>query len=361
MGNKMHARMPKHFVLEERLERYGRAIEADPAHWRGRWAEACWPLLPAAQGPGNRTQRPASPLPAAGRPQSSLPAASHPDGRAPVACRPQGSTPAAGRSGACSPSASPLGNSTTAADPVQGTDARRSEGYGAVYLDLGCGKGSFLVESARRNPSALFIGMDAEPMCIAYAAQRVCESGVRNAVAVPGAADKLGAYFAPGELAGIALNFPTPHPKAHYARERLTSVAHLLGYRDLLAPGGAVTLRTDSLPLWRFSLETFRDAGYRTRWVSEDVRAEHPGLPATEYEMRLSAQGATVYGICAEPAPLSEEAAQAALAAHKKPRSLMDYLPEDVFSLGYVPYGMERAVENLRNRRLKRPLNAADD
>ena len=284
MGNNMHARMPKHFVLEERLERYGRAIEADPAHWRGQWARACWPLF----------------------------------------------------------------------SPTR-TAAQRRAAYRAVFLDLGCGKGAFLVDSAQRNPSVLFIGMDAEPVCIAYAAQRVCESGVRNAVAVPGTADKLGTYFASGELAGITLNFPTPHPKAHYAQERLTSVAHLLAYRNLLAPGGAVTLRTDSLPLWRFSLETFRDAGYRMRWVSANVRAEHPELPETEYEVRLRARGATVYGICAEPAPLAEDAAQAALAAHEKPRSLMDYLPEDVFSLDYVPYGMERAVENLRNRRLKQP------
>ena len=40
----MHARLPKHFVLEERLERYADAIELRPAVWRGRWAEACWPL-----------------------------------------------------------------------------------------------------------------------------------------------------------------------------------------------------------------------------------------------------------------------------------------------------------------------------
>ena len=44
MPHALHARLPKNFVLEERLERYGRVIELDPAAWRGRWARACAPL-----------------------------------------------------------------------------------------------------------------------------------------------------------------------------------------------------------------------------------------------------------------------------------------------------------------------------
>lgn len=285
---KMHARMPKNFVLEERLERYRRAIEVEPARWRGQWAEACWPLNPTAHRAASKS-----------------------------------ANSGAGR-------------------------------FREVRLDLGCGKGSYLVACAEREPDVLFIGIDAEPVCIAYTAQRICEAGLANALALPGSAAKLARFFAPGELAGVTLNFPTPHPKAHYARERLTSVAHLLSYRDLLAPGGTVTLRTDSLPLWRFSLETFALAGYRALWTSENARTDHPELPETEYEARTRELGAAVYGICATPEPLSKaEAAQALEKARALPKSLMDYLPENAPAMGYVPLGMERAVENLRNRRLK--------
>ena len=98
----MHARLPKHFVLEERLERYRDAIEPDPYHWRGHWTSACAPA---------------------------------------------GATP-----------------------------------FREVRLDLGCGKGSFTVEAARREPDVLFVGMDSEPVCIAYAAQRAVESGLPNVV-----------------------------------------------------------------------------------------------------------------------------------------------------------------------------------
>ena len=40
MPHALHARLPKNFVLEERLERYGRVIELDPAAWRKRYAPA---------------------------------------------------------------------------------------------------------------------------------------------------------------------------------------------------------------------------------------------------------------------------------------------------------------------------------
>ena len=342
---KMHARMPKNFVLEERLERYARAIEADPARWRGQWAQACFPLGGDIRKEGASDTAQADDADSAGEKNSIY-------GARPVAKPHPAPAP---RDAPADPAAARAATGTRPADAaLTATDRFR-----AVRLDLGCGKGTFLAESARREPEALFIGIDAEPVCVAYAAQRICEQGLPNALVVPGRADRLGSFFAPGELASLTLNFPTPHPKAHYAHERLTSVERLLGYRDLLAPGGTVTLRTDSLPLWRFSLKTFELAGYRALWSSEDARADHPELPETEYEARTRGLGATVYGICATPGPLTDAgAAQACARARELPRSLVDYLPDDTQNLGYVPLGMERAVENLRNRRLKEQARA---
>ena len=50
-----------------------------------------------------------------------------------------------------------------------------SKPFEHLHLDLGCGKGTYLVERAHREPDTLFIGMDQEPICIAYAAQKICE------------------------------------------------------------------------------------------------------------------------------------------------------------------------------------------
>ena len=245
------------------------------------------------------------------------------------------------------------GSWATACAPIGADDARGGalEHFDAVYLDLGCGKGAYLTACAARDPHSLFLGMDTEPICIAYAAQRIIECDLRNALVLPRGAESLARIFAPGELAGITLNFPTPFPKRKFAGKRLVHIDHLLAYRALLAPGARITLRTDSQPLRDYALTQFEAAGYDLRWVSDDVRAEHPEHPETEYEARLAARGAAVYGICATPGAVPTPAQVEA--GRDAEQSLAAYLPHDLSSLSYVPLGMEGFVVNARNRMAK--------
>lgn len=223
--------------------------------------------------------------------------------------------------------------------------------FARVHLDLGCGKGTYICERAQRETDTLFIGLDQEPLCIAYTAQKVVEASVRNALAVSRGADALAQIFAPGEVGSMTLNFPTPCPKARHATQRLVHVDRLMTYRAVLAPDATLTLRTDSKPLRDYAISQFEAAGYRTLWTSDDVRTEHPEHPETEYERRTRAKGAVVYGICGEPdAEPTDEQLQRGRDAE---RSLAAYLPDDLDSLDYVPLGMEEAVENFRNRRAK--------
>lgn len=278
----MHARLPKHFVLEERLERYADAIEVQPQSYRGNWAEACWPLASGANRPG--------------------------DGAPPDCAAPVGA-------------------------------------FREVRVDLGCGKGAFLVESAQHAPEVLFVGIDAEPLCMAYAAQHVMEAGLRNAVLVPAMGDALPRVFAPAEVSAIYMNFPTPYPRKRDAARRLVALERLLDYRQVLSAGGTVRLRTDSQPLRDFFLTQLELAGYEVTYRSDDDRAEHPDEPQSEYEQRLCAQGAKVLSVWATPGPEPEHIEQTASL------SLVDYLPDDLFAGGYVPHGMGQTIHNLRNRR----------
>lgn len=132
-----------------------------------------------------------------------------------------------------------------------------SKPFEHLHLDLGCGKGTYLVERAVREPNTLFIGMDQEPICIAYAAQKICEQELPNALVLPRGAASLPQLFAAGELDAITINFPTPQPKAKYAKKRLVHVEHLMLYRPLFAAGATVTLRTDSKPLRDYALGQF--------------------------------------------------------------------------------------------------------
>jgi tRNA (guanine-N7-)-methyltransferase len=268
----LHARLPKNFVLEERLERYADAIEPSPSRYAGRWAEACHPPSP------------------------------------------------------------------------EGGLAHFDE----VRLDMGCGKGSFTVEAARREKNVLFVGIDLEPICIAYAAQKAVESKLDNVVFVPGVADKLCSYFAAGEVSRVYLNFPTPFPRKKDAAGRLTHLDNLLRYRKVLADGGSVLLKTDSYPLWGFSKTQFELAGYRVDWEATDARRDRPDDPMSWYEERLSAQGATVFATLATPAREPVRNADGTV-EQTASLSLVDYLPEDLSTMDYVPHGMQGTVTNLRN------------
>ena len=222
---------------------------------------------------------------------------------------------------------------------------KSGNGFDEVRVDLGCGKGAFIVESARREPNVLFVGIDAEPLCMAYAAQRIMEADLRNAVVVPLQGDALQRIFAPGEVSTIHLNFPTPYPRKRDAARRLVSLERLIEYREVLANSGTLRLRTDSQPLRDFALTQLDLAGYRIVHSSEDERAEHPDEPSSEYEERLCAAGAHVLALWASPAnkPVCSEQTASL--------SLVDYLPEDLFEGRYVPHGMEQTIVNLRRQK----------
>ena len=274
----MHARTPKHFVLEERLERYADYIEPAPEDYAGRWAEACCPL---------------------------------------------GGTAA----------------------PADG--AEQPGRFREVRLDLGCGKGAFTVEAARREPGVLFLGMDGEPLCMAYAGGLAAKSGLENVVFVAWDGHRVTEAFAPGELSRIYLNFPTPFPRKRQARLRLTDATCLMDYRRILAPQGTLRLKTDSRPLYLFTLEELAAAGYKVLWTSEDARADFPDNPTSGYEERLAANGAKVFALEATPGP-----APASFSPTPQ-RGLIEYLPQDLADLDYVPLGMEATVWNMRNREAK--------
>lgn len=217
--------------------------------------------------------------------------------------------------------------------------------YNRTILDLGCGKGEYTIACAKHNPNTLYVGMDIEELCIVRSAERALNANVPNAVFIHANDPDLQTFFAPGELDGILMNFPTPYPKKKKAPLRLTHLDRLLTYRTLLAPGASIRLRTDSLPLRDFSLTQLKLAGYELIWNSDNVRSLFPDEPISGYEEKLTAQGAIICGFEAVPGPEPKHIEQTA------PLSLVSYLPENIEDMDYVPYGMQGCIENMRGRR----------
>ncbi len=244
-----------------------------------------------------------------------------------------------------------------AQDGASVDDACAPRPFREVRLDLGCGKGTFTVAAAKREPDVLFCGIDTESVCVMHAAELACAEHVPNAAFLVDEDPDLARIFAPGELGCIYLNFPTPFPKKKKAPLRLTHAERLIAYRTLLAPGGMVRLRTDSQPFADWSLIQFDLAGYTVVFQTDDLRATDGESPSSEYELKTSERGGTVHAIDAVPGPRPAPAPGSIV--QPVPESLFEYLPDDLEHLEYVPLGMAGAVENMRNHRRRMAAHAA--
>lgn len=318
------SRLSKHFSLKESLADCAQAVEFNPESWRGNWH---------AWTPANTDNLDAI---------IDATIESYQAAHAPEATRSNKQVFATTARRAAMPSAT--ADASSAATKATDTSSN-GKAYEKVVLDLGSGKGEYTIACAKLHPETLYIGIDIEEICMIRSAEHALNANVSNAVFITANDPDLQTLFAPGELDGILINFPTPYPNKKRAPLRLTYLDRLLTYRAILAPGATIRLRTDSLPLRDFSLTQLELAGYNLIWNSDDVRALFPDEPTSGYEEKLTAQGAVVCGFEAVPGPEPEHIEQTA------PLSLVSYLPENIEDMDYIPYGMQGCVENMRGRR----------
>ena len=181
----------------------------------------------------------------------------------------------------------------------------------ALYLELGCGKGRFTVETAAQHPDVLFIAIEKVADAQVVAMERAVAAGLTNVFFVVGDAAALPDYFAPGEVDRIYVNFCDPWPPKRQAKRRLTHRNFLTIYRKVLKEGGQIHFKTDNAPLFQFSLEEFPQVGFSLSEVTDDLHRDGPQGVMTDYEAKFHAEGIPIHRCVAimepwtppEPAP----------------------------------------------------------
>ena len=165
-----------------------------------------------------------------------------------------------------------------------------------LYVEIGCGKGTFLCESALRDGGAFFIGFERVFDVALLAAEKLREREVTNARVTVGNAAGIADMFAPHSVKRIYLNFSDPWPKARHAKRRLTYRSFLESYKKILTPDGEIFFKTDNRPLFDFSLEELRESGFHLRNITNDLHSSEweEGNIHTEYEDNFSAKGFTI-------------------------------------------------------------------
>lgn len=179
--------------------------------------------------------------------------------------------------------------------------SRWSEVFGndhPLRLEVGMGKGQFIMELASQNPGINYIGIEMYSSVLIRALQKMAEEELPNLKFLRIDARTLPECFAKDEVDRIYLNFSDPWPKDRHAKRRLTSRQFLARYNEILKPDGVIEFKTDNRPLFDFSLEEVREAGWQLLLCTYDLHHEEELMKdniMTEYEAKFSAKGNPIY------------------------------------------------------------------
>lgn len=165
-----------------------------------------------------------------------------------------------------------------------------------IYIEVGTGKGKFIVGMAKQYPNINFIGIEQSKSVIVTAAQKVIEANQPNIVLLKENAMELTDIFDSGEVANIYLNFSDPWPKNRHEKRRLTYSSFLETYRHILTADGDIIFKTDNRGLFEYSLVSFSKFGMTLEEISLDLHSlQDPTNVMTEYEEKFSAKGNPIY------------------------------------------------------------------
>ena len=188
-------------------------------------------------------------------------------------------------------------------------DPRKAKGHWAeifgnnnpVYLEIGCGKGKFILTRAQRNPNANYIAVEGQENVILRAMEKAEAAGLANLRLFNDFVNDLNDYFEKGELAGVYLNFSDPWPKARHDKRRLTYHKRLENYFQVMGDDGFVEFKTDNEGLFEFTLEEItllEEKGLKMAEMTRDLHGEdcvyESRLVTTEYEDKFSAAGKNI-------------------------------------------------------------------
>lgn len=162
-----------------------------------------------------------------------------------------------------------------------------------IYIEIGMGKGKFIIENALKYPNINFIGIEKYDSVIVKALKKIPE-GVKNLKMIRGDAMDINSFFKK-EVDHIYLNFSDPWPKTRHHLRRLSSKVFLDKYDSVFRKQKIIEMRTDNSSLFSYSLVSFSEHGYVLKKVSLNLHEEEEPFITTEYEDKFSKEGMPIY------------------------------------------------------------------
>ncbi len=167
-----------------------------------------------------------------------------------------------------------------------------------LYIEIGMGKGQFIIEMAKLYPNINFIGIEKYTSVLLRAIQKIGEEDIPNLRFLCLDATEITEIFAAEEVNKIYLNFSDPWPKDRHAKRRLPSKEYLERYDQILRTDGNLEFKTDNRGLFDFAVEQVSEANWSIDQITYDLHNDNDmniGNIMTEYEQKFSSMGNPIH------------------------------------------------------------------
>ena len=165
-----------------------------------------------------------------------------------------------------------------------------------IHIEIGMGKGKFIIENALKYPDINFIGIEKYDSILALALKKV-PGGIKNLKMIRLDALNIESVF-DKEIETIYLNFSDPWPKKRHEKRRLTSPEFLARYENIFKGNNHIVMKTDNANLFSYSIKTFNNNSYYILDITFDLETLHDvDNIKTEYEEKFTKLNCPIYKI----------------------------------------------------------------
>ena len=161
-------------------------------------------------------------------------------------------------------------------------------------LEIGSGKGEFLLRMANKFPNELFIGIEKNVTCAGISMKKLVENEISNAKLIYRDGGEIVKIIKNKAVKNIFLNFSDPWPKKRHHKRRLTSINFLNEYRRILADSGRIVFKTDNTDLFEYSIEMFKENNFNIISVDNNYDGSDQFDAQTEYEEYFRNEGTPI-------------------------------------------------------------------
>ena len=163
-----------------------------------------------------------------------------------------------------------------------------------IHIEIGMGKGDFIIGMAKKHPNINFIGIEMYDSVIVKAIKKLEDEKIKNLKLIRMDARLIEEIFNK-EIDLIYLNFSDPWPKNRCAKRRLTHERFLNRYENIFKNKKTIFMKTDNIDLFAFSIESLSEFGYILKNISLDLHnSDFEDNIMTEYEKKFSSKGVKI-------------------------------------------------------------------